>query len=137
DPGGLHAAIAVQRGALALDVELQLPARGVTALFGPSAAGKTTLLRCIAGLERAPRARIALGDEVWQDTQRGLFVLPHRREVGYVFQGAELFPHLTVRGNLEFAARRAGRRAVAWDEVVTWLGLEPLLPRTTASLSGG
>ena len=80
----------------------------MTALFGPSGSGKTTILRCIAGLQRLP-GRFLIGDETWQDDARGVFRKPHQRRIGYVFQEASLFPHLSVRGNLRYA--RAPRRS--------------------------
>src|SRR5512143_2678875 len=88
----------------ALDVDLKLPGRGVTALFGHSGSGKTTLLRCLAGLERAPDGYLALDGAVWQDGP--LFVPTHKRPLGYVFQEASLFAHLSVRRNLEYGLRR-------------------------------
>ncbi|MGH6944836.1 MAG: ATP-binding cassette domain-containing protein, partial [Geminicoccaceae bacterium] len=90
-----------------------VPLDGIVGLFGPSGHGKSTLLRAIAGLERKSRGRIVLDGTVWQDDARRVFVPPHRRGVGYVFQDARLFPHLSVRGNLRFAARRAPARASA------------------------
>ncbi|TCJ11573.1 ATP-binding cassette domain-containing protein, partial [Parasulfuritortus cantonensis] len=90
----------------ALGVDLEMPGRGVTALFGSSGSGKTTLLRCIAGLERAPGGYLSVAGEVWQD---GAHFLPtYRRPLGYVFQEASLFPHMSVRGNLEYGRKRAG-----------------------------
>jgi len=122
-------------GAFALDAEAAIPAHGVTALVGPSGAGKTSLLRCLAGLARA-KGEVSVGDVVWQDARR--FVPPHRRGVGYVFQEPSLLPHLPVRGNLAFAARRAGDGGgPAFDETVAMLGLERLLDRVPARLSGG
>ena len=125
----------------ALDVALDLPGRGVTALFGPSGSGKTTLLRCIAGLERGA-GRLEVNGEVWQDQQT--FLPPHRRAIGYVFQEASLFPHLTVRGNLEYGMRRSGqeRRSASadfarLDPIVELLGIGTLLPRRADCLSGG
>lgn len=121
----------------ALDVDLRLPGTGVTALFGPSGSGKTTLLRCVAGFERAPGGFLALGDEVWQDQAR--FVPTHRRSIGYVFQDAALFPHLTVQGNLEFGLRRipAGERRVSLEQAISLLGIGHLLSRKPERLSGG
>ena len=121
-------------GGFDLDVGFDAPARGVTALFGPSGCGKTTLLRCIAGLERMT-GDLALDGEIWQDARR--FVAPHRRALGYVFQEASLFPHLSVTGNLTFGQRRAADRGVAFDEMVGLLGLGGLLDRAPARLSGG
>jgi molybdate transport system ATP-binding protein len=93
----------------ALEVDLALPGRGVTALFGRSGSGKTTLLRCIAGLERGA-GRLEVNGETWQDGSA--FVPTHRRPLGYVFQEASLFPHLTVQGNLDYGARRAFHRCL-------------------------
>lgn len=120
-----------------LDVDLRIPATGVTALFGASGSGKTTLLRCVAGLERAGGGLLALGDEVWQDQTR--FVPTHRRAIGYVFQDAALFPHLTVQANLEFGLRRiaAAERRVSLDQAISLLGIGHLLARKPERLSGG
>jgi molybdate transport system ATP-binding protein len=121
----------------ALDVDLQLPGRGVTALFGPSGCGKSTLLRCIAGLNAAPGGRCVVHGEVWQD---GAQALPtHRRPLGYVFQEASLFAHLSVRANLQYGRSRSRHAApqAAWDRVVELLGIGHLLERRTAGLSGG
>jgi molybdate transport system ATP-binding protein len=111
----------------------------VTAIFGPSGSGKSTLLRTLAGLERRATGRLSLGRDVWLDSARGLDVPAHRRPVGYMFQEARLFPHLSGEGNLRYAAKRARRerQVVTFDEVVDALDLEPLLPRRPASLSGG
>ncbi len=122
-----------------LDVDLDLPGRGVTALFGHSGSGKTTCLRCVAGLERAAEARLEVNGELWQDSAAGVFVPPHRRALGYVFQEASLFPHLSVRRNLEFGLRRvdAASRRVSWANVMELLGIGHLLERMPARLSGG
>ena len=95
-------------GDFTLDVTLSIPASGVTVLFGPSGSGKTTVLRCLAGLTRLD-GRLSLMGEVWQG--RSVFVPPHRRRIGYVFQDAALFGHLSVRGNLLYGRRRAGLTA--------------------------
>jgi molybdate transport system ATP-binding protein len=116
-------------------VDLALPARGVVGVYGHSGSGKTTLLRSLAGLEAEARGSVRLGDDVWQDG--GTFLPPHRRRVGYVFQDADLFPHLTVEGNLRFAERRAADEGPGFGETVAWLGVGPLLARRPAGLSGG
>jgi molybdate transport system ATP-binding protein len=122
-------------GAFRLDAELTLPAAGVTAIVGPSGCGKTTLLRCIAGLTRLD-GRLVVNGEAWQDGRQ--FLPPHRRAVGFVFQEASLLPHLSVRGNLLFGFRRAGGPVrISVDEVVSLLGVEPLLDRPPGRLSGG
>lgn len=119
---------------LALEVAFDAPP-GVTALFGPSGAGKTTVAHAVAGLLRPDRGLVRLGDTVLTDTARRLHVPPHRRRIGCVFQDARLFPHRTVRGNLAYGQRRAD--AAAFDRIVALLDLAPLLPRGIAGLSGG
>ncbi|WP_198651468.1 molybdenum ABC transporter ATP-binding protein [Dyella sp. C11] len=135
---GLHARLGWRRGALAFDVDLTLPAQGITALFGPSGAGKTSCLRAIAGLERDAVGRVNFGQAVWQDTERRVFIPPHRRRIGYVFQEPGLFTHRTVAGNLDFGFRRAGRPAhLDRDGLVERFGLNALLDRRVDTLSGG
>ena len=121
-------------GAFRLDAAFAVPARGVTALFGPSGAGKTSLLRCIAGLEHA-RGRLVVRGQVWQDVRR--FLPPWRRPVGFVFQDQALLAHLSVRGNLQFGLKRAASSGIGFDETVALLGLERLLDRPVGRLSGG
>ena len=101
----IGATLRLPRPGFTLDVDLALPGRGVSALFGPSGCGKTTVLRALAGLERAA-GRVALEHEVWQDDARGVFVPTHRRALGYVIQESALFPHLDVRRNLDYGRRR-------------------------------
>jgi len=129
----------IDRGAFELEVDLALPGRGVTALFGHSGSGKTTLLRALAGLERVAGARVALGDEVWQEDARKVFVPTHERGIGYVFQEASLFPHLSVRANLEFGRKRLKPAERRFDlmAVAELLGIERLLDASPATLSGG
>jgi molybdate transport system ATP-binding protein len=136
---GLHVRLRMDRGAFRLDVDLALPQRGISALFGHSGSGKTTILRAIAGLERAPGGYVALGGDVWQDDARGVFVPVHRRALGYVFQEASLFPHLSVRANLEFGRKRvpAQERRFALAPVADLLGIGGLLERRPDGLSGG
>ncbi|MBI1194657.1 MAG: molybdenum ABC transporter ATP-binding protein [Gammaproteobacteria bacterium] len=123
-------------GDFSLDVDLTLPGQGVTALFGRSGSGKTTLLRCIAGLQENDGA-IHVNGAIWQEGRRRLPV--HKRPLAYVFQEASLFPHLSVRGNLEYGFKRVppARRRVAFDDAVAWLGVERLLERRPDGLSGG
>ena len=121
-------------GGFRLDAAFEVPAAGVTALFGPSGSGKTTVLRCIAGLQRL-KGRLSFRGDPWQ--QDHVFRPPHLRPVGYVFQEPSLFGHLSVRGNLEFGLKRASRTRIGMDEVVSFLGLDPLLGRSTVKLSGG
>jgi molybdate transport system ATP-binding protein len=122
-------------GAFDLDATFSIPASGVTAISGPSGGGKTTLLRCIAGLTRVP-GRLVVRGQVWQDAHR--FLPAHRRAVGYVFQEPSLLEHLTVRANLLFGfTRNRGQAKVAFDDVIALLGVGPLLARSTTKLSGG
>ena len=122
-----------------LDVDLQLPGRGVSALFGHSGSGKTTCLRCLAGLERADQAYIEVNGEVWQDSARQYFMPPHQRPIGYVFQEASLFPHLSVKNNLIFGWRRIAQhqRQVGLEHACELLGISHLLARKPDTLSGG
>ena len=112
---------------------------GVAALFGPSGAGKTLTLQCLAGLVRPDAGRIVVDGQVLFDAAAGIDVPPQRRRVGYVFQGYALFPHLTVRDNVAFGLRERSRayRTRRVDEVLTRLGLDPLAERHPRELSGG
>ena len=134
---GIRADFKLQLERFVLDAAFSAPDVGVTALFGSSGSGKTTLLRCIAGLERAAGS-LHINGETWQDAAR--FVPVHRRPLGYVFQEASLFPHLSVRANLEYGLKRIApsERKVHLEQVVEWLGLERLIARgDPARLSGG
>jgi molybdate transport system ATP-binding protein len=126
-------------GQFALDAGFTAPAKGVTALFGPSGCGKTTVLRCIAGLLHLDGV-CEIDGEVWQD-ENGAFLPTYKRPLGYVFQEASLFEHLSVRRNLLFGAPRkdgaAARQGIAFDEVVELLGVGRLLDRSPGNLSGG
>lgn len=133
---GIQAEIKNNLGDFALNVSLNIPAQGITALFGHSGSGKTSVLRAIAGLEPFD-GNLTVGDESWQ---QGTQVLPlHKRSLGYVFQEASLFPHLSVRDNLLFGFKRIPKksRQLSLQQVVEWLGLEPLLQRHPQRLSGG
>ena len=135
----IHMRLKLKYSGFALDVDLQLPGRGVTALYGHSGSGKTTCLRCIAGLERAEQGFIQVNDEVWQDSDQQVFVPPHKRALGYVFQEASLFPHLSVLANLEFGLKRIPKqqRRVDMTHATELLGIGHLLDRHPQHLSGG
>ena len=121
-----------------LQVDLDLPAQGITVLFGPSGSGKTTLLRFVAGLEKAT-GHVLIEQEVWQDSQRHLFKPTHDRELGYVFQEASLFEHLSVQQNLDYGLKRTEKKTsrAALEAIVHLLGIDHLLNRRPESLSGG
>ena len=130
--------VAATRGTFALRARFTAPTPGVTALFGASGAGKTTLVHALAGLAPAT-GRVCLDDAVWLDSRAGINVAAERRGIGFVFQDARLFPHLDVAGNLRYGERRAprGGHFARRDEIVALLGLGSLLQRRTHQLSGG
>jgi molybdate transport system ATP-binding protein len=137
--GRIEATFRGEIGRFRLDAIFSAPAKGVTAIFGPSGCGKTTVARCLAGLQHLPGSFCAINGEVWQD--QSTFRKAHQRPIGYVFQEASLFSHLTVRHNLLYGAPRnvhvptAG--GIAFDEVIELLGLTRLLDRSPHKLSGG
>ncbi|MFS8039963.1 molybdenum ABC transporter ATP-binding protein [Xanthobacter sp. AM33] len=121
-----------------LEVNFSAPERGVTALFGRSGSGKTTIIQVVAGSVRPDRGRIAVGDDVFFDSEQGIDLPMERRGVGYVFQDARLFPHMTVENNLRYGERRSRRaRTIRFDAVVDMLGIGHLLKRRPHTLSGG
>jgi molybdate transport system ATP-binding protein len=132
---GIRIALRVTRGDFRLDVDLALPGRGVTAVFGPSGSGKSTLLRAIAGLEPDAAGEVRIGDAVWQDA--GQRLPAHRRATGVVFQHTALLPHLSVDGNLRYGWKRTGAPQALLDGWIERLALAPLLARRPDTLSGG
>ncbi|MFH0783278.1 MAG: molybdenum ABC transporter ATP-binding protein [Pseudomonadota bacterium] len=134
--GGIQARFHLEWPGFILDVDLDLPATGVTALFGHSGSGKTTLLRCMAGLERAPKGCLKINGDIWQD---GTHWIPiHKRPLGYVFQEASLFDHLSVIGNLRYGRKRvADCQQVSLEQAIEFLGIGHLLDRKPDRLSGG
>jgi len=137
--GEIHARFRVEHPEFALDVDLRLPGRGVSALFGHSGSGKTSCLRCFAGLDRPLEGYLQVNGELWQDSAQGYFLPAHKRAVGYVFQDANLFSHLSVRRNLEFGLKRipAAVRQIPLAQAVELLGIGHLLERLPDKLSGG
>ena len=134
----LSVEITHRQGAFTLDVAFQVP-DGLTVLLGPSGSGKTTLVNALAGLIRPDAARIVVGERVLADTAAGLHLPPHKRRIGYVFQDARLFPHLTVRQNLLYGRWFAPRGEAGEDlaRIVDMLDIGPLLARRPGALSGG
>jgi molybdate transport system ATP-binding protein len=135
--GTIDACFKGRLGEFQLDMEFSIPAQGITALFGPSGCGKTSVLRCIAGLNHLPGGQLSIHGDVWQ--AQNAFLPTHKRPVGYVFQEANLFNHLSVRDNLLFGYKRSRNRnnAPKLDEIIKLLGLEKLLSRSPLNLSGG
>ncbi|MDX6749657.1 molybdenum ABC transporter ATP-binding protein [Geminicoccaceae bacterium 1502E] len=135
----LEVALRHDFGPFGLDIAFSVDRPGITALFGPSGSGKSTTISAIAGLLRPAAGRIVVNGRVLLDTERGIVLPPRRRRLGYVFQDARLFPHLSVRSNLLFGWRRAGRPAsrAEIDHLVELLGIGALLERRPGMLSGG
>lgn len=138
-PGRIQAAFRGSLGHFSLDASFVVPARGVTAIFGASGSGKTTVARCLAGLHYLPGSFCAIDGEIWQD--EATFRKTHQRPIGYVFQEASLFSHLTVKRNLLYGApddvRTSRHDGIGFDEVIELLGLAQLLDRVPDNLSGG
>ena len=128
----------IERGKTRIAANHCVP-EGLVALFGPSGAGKTSILDAVAGLLRPTRGRIAVGDVVLFDSERGIDLPPERRACGYVFQDGRLFPHRSVRDNLLYGCKLAPaeQRWMAFDEAVAFLGIGHLLDRVPRTLSGG
>ncbi|MDR1085073.1 MAG: ATP-binding cassette domain-containing protein [Deltaproteobacteria bacterium] len=126
-------------GPFCLEVDFELAEVGITVVFGPSGAGKTTFLNLLAGLERPDRGFIRYRDRVFYDSSLGLIIPPEKRNLSYVFQQPRLFSHFSVATNLLFSARFCGRKVAkdSFDRVVDILGLRPLLSRQPHTLSGG
>lgn len=133
----IQARFNAQRGDFQLDAELSIPETGITALFGPSGSGKTSLLRAIAGLDHYENGFVKVGDQVWQDGKE--FLPTHKRSIGFVFQEANLFPHLSVKQNIEYGLKRskATERKIVLQQAIELLGIEKLLTRSVEALSGG
>ncbi|MGO8910754.1 MAG: molybdenum ABC transporter ATP-binding protein [Bradyrhizobium sp.] len=137
--GRIQATFRGSLGEFPLDASFSVPASGVTAIFGPSGCGKTTVARCLAGLHYLPGSFCAIDGEIWQDPST--FRKAHQRPIGYVFQEANLFSHLSVKRNLLYGAPRdtaaLGPDGIAFDEVIELLSLAKLLDRSPQNLSGG
>ena len=128
-----------QLDTFALDLDERIPLDGVTAVFGPSGSGKTSLLNVVAGFLRPHAGHVSFAQETWFDAASSKWVPPNLRGVGVVFQDAQLFPHLSVQGNLNFAQKRAPKDMPghAYGDIISAMELEPLLDRNVQSLSGG
>ena len=127
--------INLEKGQFSLQAEFLAPATGVCAVFGPSGSGKSTLLRSVAGLEKSARGNLVVNNKPWMTPE--FCLAPHRRRVGMVFQEPSLLPHLSVRGNLEYARRRSGGIADNYRNIIELLGISQLMHRSASGLSGG
>ena len=135
----IKARFGLNYGDFSLDVDLTLPSNGVSVLFGHSGSGKTTLLRCIAGLEHAAQGYLEINGRVWQDSERKVFLPTYKRPLGYVFQEANLFSHLTVLANLHYGLKRIKNNLglIKLNQTIDLLGIGHLLARMPSTLSGG
>ncbi|MCE0495431.1 molybdenum ABC transporter ATP-binding protein [Vibrio salinus] len=135
----IYAKFCIRHESFVLDVNLTLPGAGITVLFGHSGSGKTTCLRSMAGLEQFEHSYFSVGDDIWQDSDRRLFVPTYQRPMGYVFQESGLFPHLSVKANLLFGKKRvpSSERRITLDAMTELLGIGHLLDRAPHQLSGG
>jgi molybdate transport system ATP-binding protein len=133
----IEAKFKLSKGDFTLDVDLNIPASGITSFLGPSGCGKTTLLRAIAGLEQCSGAYLKVAGQLWQDSEN--FVPPHQRPVGYVFQESSLFSHINVRRNIEYGYKRLPKaeRKITLDKAIEFSGGGHLLERKPDTLSGG
>ena len=137
-PHSLRRALSLNKPDFSLELDLELPGKGITVLFGPSGSGKTTVLRCVDGLERA-KGCVSVVQQVWQDDATAQWIPTWKRNLGYVFQEASLFEHLSVRNNLSYGIKRTGKSGgqAALNVAIELLGIERLADRDTSSLSGG
>ncbi|MGE4123721.1 MAG: molybdenum ABC transporter ATP-binding protein [Pusillimonas sp.] len=135
----LDIALTLPRASFTLDVDLHLPGSGITVLFGASGSGKTSVLRCVAGLEHPSSATIIINGETWQDDNHRINIPTWRRPLGYVFQEASLFNHLNVKDNLEYGIKRrpAKNAHKVLSDAIDLLGIGHLLARRPEGLSGG
>jgi len=135
----IKASFKLNYGDFKLDVNLTLPCTGISVLFGHSGSGKTTLLRCIAGLEQAPQGYLEINGSVWQDSEQQIFLPTYKRPLGYVFQEANLFSHLTVLANLNYGLQRVKNNLglIKLNQTIELLGIGHLLTRMPNNLSGG
>ncbi len=135
----LKISVQKQQGRVLIDVSFAVESTGVTALFGPSGAGKTSIINMVAGLSRPDSGLIVVNGLTAFDSDKGIDIPPERRRFGYVFQDGRIFPHLSVRSNLTYGMNLVPKnhRRIAFDEVVELLGIGELLGRRVANLSGG
>ena len=134
----MHVQVKKQLGACCIDVAFSSADRGITALFGPSGVGKSSVINMVAGLLTPDSGSIRINDRFLYDSEKGINLPPEKRNVGYIFQEARLFPHLSVKANLLYSHRsRAADNPVSLRQVIDLLGIGQLLARRPKNLSGG
>lgn len=137
--GTIEAGFQLTLGSFALNAKLKLPASGITVISGPSGSGKTLLLRCMAGLERPEFGYCKVNETIWQDSAKGYFLASYQRPLGYVFQEACLFPHLSVQQNIDYGRKRnkSAKSKKSSQAIIDLLNIGHLLARKPEKLSGG
>jgi molybdate transport system ATP-binding protein len=135
DKSSIQARFKIKRCGFSLDIDLNLPGRGITVLQGSSGSGKTTVLRCMAGLLRPDEGLLTVNGKIWQDSQ--LFLPTYQRPIGFVFQEDSLFEHLTAKENILLGCRERRRVPADLMPLIQILGINHLLQRYPAELSGG
>ncbi|MBI5251405.1 MAG: molybdenum ABC transporter ATP-binding protein [Desulfomonile tiedjei] len=135
----LDVSIRKKQGAFSINASFTDKGAGITAIFGRSGAGKTSVINMIAGLVRPDEGRISVNGKTFFDSRQGIDIPTHRRRFGYIFQDGRLFPHLSVKSNLTYGMKlvRPSERYVEFDQVVELLGIGHLLHRRPSKLSGG
>ena len=135
----IEARFQVAFDSFSLDLDLKLPQRGLSVILGESGSGKTTLLRCIAGLQASGESFLKIGEQVWVDSKQRQFLAAHHRSIGYVFQQANLFPHLSVAENIYYGRKRLKQRLSddKLTDLIELLGISGLMSRQVTTLSGG
>ena len=122
------------------DIEFTTPLKGITALSGASGAGKTTILNVISGLLRPQNGVVHIGENIFFESENNIFIPPHKRNIGYIFQDIRLFPHMNIRDNLSYGMKKATTKTQQkqhFEEMVHLLDISDLLERKPSSLSGG
>ena len=132
----LHKTLKAADGEMNLEIQEEIPAGQLLALYGPSGIGKTSILRMLAGLMRPDKGSIKVGNEIWLDSAHKIFVPPQERNIGFLFQNYTLFPNMTVRENLNFALQK-GQSSSIIDELIEITELQALQDRRATALSGG
>jgi molybdate transport system ATP-binding protein len=132
----IHKALHGANGPFSLNIDLKVNQGQFVALFGPSGVGKTTLLRCLAGLDNPDQGKLTIDGQTWFDSNMHINLPPQQRFVGYMFQDYALFPNMTIRGNLEFATRKGGDKKRV-NELLEMMDLGELQHRKPETLSGG